>query len=283
MKYKNMSILLITSLIGLACVNLTGCGGDSGNSTDDSTVSDDSDSTDETTSDTTDETTESSVTADTAKVAALNANWGANVQVSVDDEYVYIESDGYPNHEIQAAYYQDEDTLVTVNAVNSSYQLPLLPTVASTTTATSGGATGVLVSGAVFYNPFEGDGVTYAVENNTIINGYAFLDSCNGHPVPSSGQYHYHGVPYCITDVLDTESQHSVLIGYMLDGFPIYGPKGAGGATPADLDSCNGHTEATPEFPDGTYHYHTSESQPYVPNCYSGTVTTSTSTMMGPR
>ncbi len=211
----------------------------------------------------------------TAQTAALNAHWGSNTQVSVDDDYVYIESDGYPNHEIQAAYYQNEDTIVEVNAVSGSYKLPILPQLAITATTTTGGPIGVLISGAVFYNPFEGDGVTYAVEGNKLINGYAFLDSCNGHPVPGSGQYHYHGTPYCITDVLDTESQHSVLIGYMLDGFPIYGPNGADGNTPNDLDNCNGHIEATAEFTTASYHYHTSAARPYVPNCFSGQVTLS--------
>ena len=35
-----------------------------------------------------------------------------------------------------------------------------------------------------------------------------------------------------------------------------YGPEEAGGAAPTGLDSCNGHTHANADFPQGTYHYH---------------------------
>lgn len=99
------------------------------------------------------------------------------------------------------------------------------------------------------------------------------LDACNAHPSPQD-QYHYHGVPYFITDELDTDGEHSVLIGYLLDGFPIYGPQDEDGEAPTDLDECNGHFGPTPEFPDGVYHYHTTETAPFVPSCYSGEVST---------
>lgn len=37
-----------------------------------------------------------------------------------------------------------------------------------------------------------------------------------------------------------------------------------------DLDVCNGHFAATPEFPDGVYHYHTTETYPFVQRCVNG-------------
>ena len=90
--------------------------------------------------------------------------------------------------------------------------------------------------------------------------------------IHKQNHYHYHGVPYCITDELDTDGEHSVLIGYLLDGFPIYGPQDMNGEEPTDLDECNGHFGPTPEFPEGIYHYHTTETPTYVPECYSGIV-----------
>ncbi len=64
---------------------------------------------------------------------------------------------------------------------------------------------------------------------------------------------------------------HSPLVGYALDGFGIYGPRGGGGGgvivTNADLDECHGHDEPAP-LPDGgsatRYHYHLNEEFPYA-------------------
>ncbi len=36
------------------------------------------------------------------------------------------------------------------------------------------------------------------------------------------------------------------------------------------LDKCNGHTGATPEFPNGSYHYHLTETYPFVQRCVFG-------------
>lgn len=37
-----------------------------------------------------------------------------------------------------------------------------------------------------------------------------------------------------------------------------------------DLDACNGRFAATPEFPEGIYHYYTTETYPFVPRCLNG-------------
>jgi hypothetical protein len=84
----------------------------------------------------------------------------------------------------------------------------------------------------------------------------AFLDSCNGHPTPM-GQYHYHALPTCITKVIDEVDGPSHILGVAFDGFPIYGDQAIDGSKIAatELDACNGITSATPEFPNGIYHY----------------------------
>ena len=122
------------------------------------------------------------------------------------------------------------------------------------------GVIGVMISGAVLFNPYEGDASTVALKSNFTVkdsNGnVAFLDSCNGHPTPM-GQYHYHGLPRCITTLVDGTSGPSHIIGVAFDGFPIYGNRDINGKTitAAQLDHCNGTTIATPEFPHGIYHY----------------------------
>jgi hypothetical protein len=57
--------------------------------------------------------------------------------------------------------------------------------------------------------------------------------------------------------MVDREHGPSHLIGVALDGFPIYGDKDMKGeaVAPQRLDACNGITSATPEFPQGVYHY----------------------------
>jgi len=105
-------------------------------------------------------------------------------------------------------------------------------------------------------------------------------------------------------------SKHSKIVGFAFDGYPIYGfigwdedgdvkemtssyklKDGANGYNGiedyeyvtglGDLDSCNGHFGVTPEFPNGTYHYHTTWENgeggigfPYFINCYRGELLT---------
>ena len=85
----------------------------------------------------------------------------------------------------------------------------------------------------------------------------SFVDKCAGHPTPDVGAYHYHGLPTCVTTKVDKVAKPSHIIGFALDGFPIYGDRDAKGkkVTAKNLDKCNGVTSATPEFPKGIYHY----------------------------
>lgn len=210
----------------------------------------------------------------TMEQAALNATWGSNVTVRVEGDDLVIESDGLPNHGTLSAYATFGGGDVAVAAANpTTLTIPLVPSASDVETQSSLGAIGIAVSGAVFFNPYEGDGTTVALDDNfTDASGNPFLDDCNGHPIPMSGQYHYHGIPRCISDELDAAGEHSRLVGYLLDGFPIYGPQGESGVVPDDLDTCLGHFGPTPEFPDGVYHYHTTATSPYISACYAGVV-----------
>ena len=120
-----------------------------------------------------------------------------------------------------------------------------------------------MISGSKVYNPYEGDGVTVAMNANfTLTNSQgqkvAFMDSCNGHPSPHPlAQYHYHGLPMCVTAQVDQMNGPSHIIGIAFDGFPIYGDRDINGKAidPKTLDECNGIDSPTPEFPNGIYHY----------------------------
>jgi YHYH protein len=201
------------------------------------------------------------------------AKWGDNVNISYADNSFTFASNGIPNHERPAEYVLPQvgmmmptPTTAYVGAdptktQNYNFTLPLSPTKSAKPTSTSLGAIGVMISGAVLFNPYEVDNQTIATLDNFSLKNsqgrdVAFLDSCNGHPTPR-GQYHYHALPPCITRVVDKVGGPSHLIGVAFDGFPIYGDRAMNGSKieATQLDTCNGITSATPEFPKGIYHY----------------------------
>jgi hypothetical protein len=147
-----------------------------------------------------------------------------------------------------------------------------------------------MISGEALFNPYEGDGdstpamsdnVSYTFTDSSGASQTAsFIDTCNSHPTPLTAGYdwHYHGVPNCLTATVDGASGPSHIIGIALDGYPVYGGRDINGnvISVSQLDSCNGITSATPEFPDGAYHYvlpiGVTGSQSSI-NCYYGAVT----------
>lgn len=206
---------------------------------------------------------------------ALAAQWADNVDITIDGSTLVFESDGLPSHEYLDTYLGDgqDGKFIAggVDAYDARFEIPLVPTVAASPSETGNGAIGVAISGAVFFDPYEGNGTdTVANDDNETIDGIPFIDACGGHPLPNGVSYHYHGIPFCITDAVDTVGQHSTLIGYLFDGFPIYGPQDVDGEEPTDLDACLGHTGATPEFEEDTYHYHVTSTANYISECLTG-------------
>ncbi len=223
------------------------------------------------------------------------AQWGDNVEVTVDGESFRYKSNGLPNHElpdqflvpnegnmppfdgddISAEFYiANTDDLIVESPVD--VEITLNPVYSDEITLTSLSTIGVMISGAPLFNDYEDMSREFvALDDNLSLDGAYFIDACNGHPLASGASYHYHGVPYCITDDVDVDGEHSTIIGVLLDGFPVYGPKGADGVTlsNAELDECSGHVEATPEFPEGIYHYHlTEDANPYSIDCFHGEI-----------
>jgi len=95
-----------------------------------------------------------------------------------------------------------------------------------TLTKTPLGHIGLWSNGVSIFN--AKDGMSYnnaGVWNRDALfyEGISF-DNCLGHPGPN-GEYHHHVNPTCLYD--DTDStNHSPIIGYAFDGFPIYGAYG---------------------------------------------------------
>ncbi|MGL5824898.1 MAG: YHYH protein [Nocardioides sp.] len=215
--------------------------------------------------------------------------WSTNVTITVGEGTFTFESNGIPDHELPDQFLipqgqpGDPDAEFLATDANDvvldtplKVDIPLSPTYSDGVTQTNLGRIGVVVSGAQLFNDYEDpDLKVVAIDDNFSIGGVDFIDSCNGHPLATGGGYHYHGVPYCITDELDVAGEHSKILGFALDGFPVYGPQNTDGvATTNDtLDECSGETGPTPEFPDGVYHYHlTDDAAPYSLDCLHGEV-----------
>lgn len=107
------------------------------------------------------------------------------------------------------------------------------------------------------------------------------LDRCGGHHDPG-GYYHWHLIANSTNELLSDlnitsisctgfPQNPSAIMGYAMDGYPIYGQFESGTTLPTGLDQCNGHTAATNEYPNGIYHYHAQQGvAPNIPPCLTG-------------
>jgi hypothetical protein len=196
-------------------------------------------------------------------------------------------------------------TVQVLRDQNYSFTLPTTPEYSSTTT-TNLGAIGVMLDGAVLYNPYEANKETVATHDNFSATAdgttASFLDSCDGHPGPG-GQYHYHGLPDCLVQYATTgrnaqtnsvtslsgsttapaaetnaAARKPVLLGFAFDGYGIYDNVAMNGRTisVASLDSCNGIFSPVPGYPHGVYHYvlENVKTDRSSLDCYHGVVST---------
>lgn len=209
----------------------------------------------------------------TAKVSVQGAvKWLSTFSSSVLNGALTLSGNGLPEHVTgnfpispsDPAYPYDKNPNA-IQSVAIAWGLPLNPQIAATPSCTSLGAIGVLLTGARIFNALDADGrdaVAHEVQ-----------DSCGGHP-QSIGAYHYHNVSNCVAQT-DTAGTHSPLVGYIADGFGLYGNLGEAGKplTNLDLDECHGHshTLSINGLSVTQYHYHATKEYPYTIGCYKGT------------
>ena len=104
-----------------------------------------------------------------------------------------------------------------------SFKIARFPVPAPTPAAAGNGQIGVLVNGVVLFNP--GDAMSYNNQNiwHRVAQYFEAVsfDTSGGHPAPG-GVYHYHiNMKKLYTP---DENEHSPILGYMFDGYPLYGP-----------------------------------------------------------
>lgn len=183
----------------------------------------------------------------------------ANVQsVNYNTTNVYVAATGIPAY-ITGPFQDGNPSLAT--AQNKIFKFPVTPTQnTGTQTATTGGNIGVFINGVALFD--YRDGVAWSTSTNSLCGGPGF-SPCAGGPGttqawnrdaipaeragfdcakahPAMGNYHHHQNPsafnldlnvvstICATYPADglyviNSTQHSPLLGFAYDGFPIYG------------------------------------------------------------
>lgn len=203
---------------------------------------------------------------DISTVASKFYNTAA-LSVVINDTEVIITSSNLPDH--KSAYYAQNNSLfeaytepsnpdfkINPNDIieqNFVFTLPRFPEEATNKQATDFGAMGVAVNSVSFFNQNAAPGDDILEEVNT-------FDQYEGHP-QQQGVYHYHLEPTWLTETISDDA----FLGFLLDGFPVYGPVEDGvRLTNDDLDDYHGHEGVTADFPDGIYHYHVTDELPWI-------------------
>jgi hypothetical protein len=189
--------------------------------------------------------------------------------ITFDGTFVTIKCSALPDH--KSAYYPIANPLYeaysgttfsgvtfvknpnTIATQNITLKIPVNPAVNAAHAATPMGVIGVALNGVPFFNQ-------YAAGGSPLSGEITSFDQWWAHP-QMTGMYHYHVEPLYLTTVKATKSS---LMGFLLDGFPVYGPKETDNSDPAGLDVYHGHTHATADYPAGIYHYHFTTAAPYL-------------------
>jgi len=200
--------------------------------------------------------------------AVYNKIYGAT-SITYDGTFVTIKCNALPDH--KSVYYPTSNPLYeafsgttfggntfnqnpnTIASQNITLKIPANPVMAATHANTPMGVMGIAINGIPFFNQ-------YAAGGSPLTNEVTSFDKYWGHP-QMSGMYHYHVEPLYLTTVKESKS---ALMGFLLDGFPVYGPEETDGSAPAGLDVYHGHTHATVDYPSGIYHYHFTAAAPYL-------------------
>ena len=263
----------------------------------------------------------------------VDDNHICDLDYEFNETHITIEANGLPNHDLESG------PGCCASAQNHVWVIPLEPTNDTGCDPTVGsegcsmaperGPIAFAVNGVSIYGPEDGpggDAVAGQEGKYEEDRQHVWLGICHGHSGPG-GDYHYHADANCVhwhaddsagetwrdynIDSSRQVSEHSPIIGFAFDGYPIYGFVGwdENGETRemsssyrlkdgetgyngiddyefisgmGDLDACNGQWGTTPEFPNGTYHYHTTWVNgegdlgfPYFLLCYRGVAETS--------
>jgi len=193
--------------------------------------------------------------------AASFAAFAPAVKVRWDDQFLFVESHGLPDHGMMTGItaWQQQVPLPQDYTGANAWQIPLAPVPAATPISVENhflrGAIALAANGVPIFNPQNNRGeLSYEIGE---------LDQWGGH-CGRADDYHYHIAPLHLQETIGRDKP----VAYALDGYPIFGLKEPDGSAPLGLDEIGGHS--TPAL---GYHYHASEKYPYVIGGFHGEVT----------
>jgi len=254
--------------------------------------------------------------------------WICTLSFETNETHIEIVTNGLPNHDFHSgpgccASEQDRTWLIPLEPANNTACNPSASS-DGCTMAPERGAIAFAVNGVAIYGPEDGPGGDAVAGQEGAYEEdrqHVWLGLCHGHSGPG-GEFHYHADGNCMhwhpegeqtwlnysMESSRTVTEHSPIVGFALDGYPIYGfvgwdddgevvemtssyrlkdgETGYNGiddyeyvAGMGDLDACNGQWGPTPDYPEGIYHYHSTWYNgeggigfPYFILCYQGVV-----------
>ncbi len=186
--------------------------------------------------------------------------FAGTVSARVDGQSLVVESNGLPDHGMMVGIraWQQQVPLPQPFVGQNAWRLPLNPQPASKPISVLSeplrGAIALAVNGVPIF----------CALNNRAEDTYLAgeLDNWGGH-CGRGDDYHYHIAPVHLEEQVGVGNP----IAFALDGYPILGLTEADGSVPAELNPFNGHTH------DGHFHYHATETFPYINGGLHGVVT----------
>ena len=182
-------------------------------------------------------------------------------EVSYSNSWIYVKTSGLASHLMGPWYLDAAKTQLFPNLPTdtaTTYRIPRTPSVPATKTNTPGGPIGYFVNGVALFDnrdtfsysnangrdadPMAGIGLGDGIWNrNAYVNESVTFDAALAHQ--AGNQYHYHAqavaLRYQLGDHVDynaktnrysestvTETQHSPILAWAADGYPVYGPYG---------------------------------------------------------
>ena len=182
-------------------------------------------------------------------------------KVCWDEDYLYVESNGMPDHKMMVGItaWQQQVPLPQNYTGENAWRIPLHPVPAKNPMSAKDncfrGAIALAVNGIPIFNPIKNDGRT-----DTLLAGD--LDEFGGH-CGRADDYHYHIPPAHLEKIVGKGKP----LAWALDGYPIYGFQEKGDDDYSPLDKWNGHKDK-----EGSYHYHSTKTYPYLNGGFYGEV-----------
>lgn len=179
-----------------------------------------------------------------------------DVTVSWDDQFIYIESDGMPEHPMMVGItaWNQQVPIPHDYRGENAFRIPRTPRPGSEPTPLPYiGPVAIAANGVPIFNPIKQDG-----HSDTFTHGE--LDEFGGH-AGRGDDYHYHILPDHLERIVGVGRP----VAWSMDGYPIIGSRETSGRTARNLDKSHGHSHG-----DEGYHYHGSDAFPYIHSSFHG-------------